>query len=197
MVKRIFDLFFVIPGILILLPLFLLLAVWIKIDSKGPILFKQKRVGRYEKIFNVYKFRSMVTDAEKMGLKITVGHDPRITQSGYYLRKYKLDEFPQLFNVLFGHMSLVGPRPEVPEYVSLYPEVTRKKVLSVRPGITDPASLKYKDENALLENAKDPNYTYIHEIMPKKLKYYSEYVENQHLWLDFKLILTTLFQVFC
>ena len=197
MVKRVFDLLFVIPGILILLPLLVLIAILVKIDSKGPILFRQKRVGRYGSLFEVYKFRTMVIDAEKMGLKITVGHDPRITKIGHFLRKYKLDELPQLFNVLFGEMSLVGPRPEVPDYVSLYPEATRRKILSVRPGITDPASLKYKDENSLLENAKDPNYTYVHEIMPEKLKYYSEYIENQHLWLDFKLIVTTLFRVFC
>lgn len=137
----------------------------------------------------------MVPDAEKHGLKITVGGDPRITGSGRFLRKYKLDELPQLFNVLFGEMSLVGPRPEVREFVDLYPPDVRKKVLSVKPGITDLASLEYKDENDLLKDAENPREVYIQEIMPRKLDYYVQYVDQHTLWLDFKIILRTIVAV--
>ena len=140
----------------------------------------------------MFKFRTMVPDAEKHGIKITVGGDPRITRTGHFLRKYKLDELPQLFNVLFDEMSLVGPRPEVSEYVDLYPTEVRKKVLSVKPGITDLASLEYKDENELLKGAENPREVYIHEIMPRKLDYYMQYVDKHTLWFDFKIILRTI-----
>jgi lipopolysaccharide/colanic/teichoic acid biosynthesis glycosyltransferase len=192
MAKRLFDLFWVIPGLLVLSPFLLLIALWIKLDSPGPVFFRQVRVGQHRKEFKVFKFRTMVPDAEKLGLKITVGGDPRITRFGHFLRKYKLDELPQLLNVLFGEMSLVGPRPEVSEYVDLYPENIRDKVLSVKPGITDLASLEYKDENDLLRDAENPREVYIHEIMPRKLEYYQQYVDENTLWFDFTIILRTI-----
>ncbi len=192
MAKRLFDLFWVIPGLLLLSPVLVTIALWIKSDSSGPVFFRQVRVGQWGEEFKVFKFRTMVPDAEKLGLKITVGGDPRITRFGYFLRKYKLDELPQLFNVLFGEMSLVGPRPEVPEYVDLYPADVRDKVLSVKPGITDLASLEYKDENELLKDAKNPREVYIHEIMPRKLDYYMQYVDQRCLWFDFTIILRTI-----
>ncbi len=172
-----------------------MIAIWIKVDSPGPVFFRQVRVGQRGKEFRVFKFRTMVPDAEKLGLKITVGGDPRITRTGHFLRKYKLDELPQLFNVLFGEMSLVGPRPEVPEYVELYPAEIREKVLSVKPGITDLASLEYKDENDLLKDAENPREIYIHEIMPRKLEYYVQYVDQRTLWFDFNIILRTIVAV--
>ena len=191
MVKRLFDLFLVIPGLLILSPLLVLIAFWIKCDSYGPIFFRQVRVGLNGKHFKIIKFRTMVPEAEHLGLKITVGGDPRITRLGHFLRKYKFDELPQLFNVLMGEMSLVGPRPEVPEYVELYPAEVRKKVLSVKPGITDLASLEYKDENDLLKNAENPREVYIHEIMPHKLTYYLQYVEKHNIMSDLVIIIRT------
>lgn len=196
MAKRFFDLLWVIPGLLVLSPLLLLTALWIKIDSKGPVLFRQIRVGQYGKEFKVLKFRTMIPDAEQHGLKITVGGDPRITRSGHFLRKYKLDELPQLFNVLSGEMSLVGPRPEVPEYVALYAPDVRAKVLSVKPGITDLASLEYKDENELLRNATNPREIYIHEIMPRKIAYYVQYAEKHDVWMDFRIICRTILALF-
>jgi lipopolysaccharide/colanic/teichoic acid biosynthesis glycosyltransferase len=192
MAKRLFDLFWVTFGLLILSPIFVLIAVWIKLDSRGPIFFRQERVGQKGKIFKVLKFRTMVPDAEKLGLKITVGGDSRITRSGHLLRKYKLDELPQLFNVLLGEMSLVGPRPEVPEYVELYPADVREIVLSVKPGITDLASLEYKDENDLLKDVENPREVYIQNILPRKLDYYVRYVEQRSLWFDFNIILRTI-----
>jgi lipopolysaccharide/colanic/teichoic acid biosynthesis glycosyltransferase len=179
-------------GLLILSPIFVLIAVWIKLDSRGPIFFRQERVGQKGKIFKVLKFRTMVPDAEKLGLKITVGGDSRITRSGHLLRKYKLDELPQLFNVLLGEMSLVGPRPEVPEYVELYPADVREIVLSLKPGITDLASLEYKDENDLLKDVENPREVYIQNILPRKLDYYVRYVEQRSLWFDFNIILRTI-----
>ena len=148
-VKRIFDFLVSLIGIIILSPIFVIVSIAIKLDSRGEVLFLQKRVGRYGKEFNIYKFRTMVTNAEKIGKQITVGKDSRITRVGAFLRKFKIDELPQLFNVLKGDMSLVGPRPEVPKYVALYNEEQRH-VLDVRPGITDMASLRYKDENDIL-----------------------------------------------
>lgn len=192
MAKRIFDLFCVIPGLLVLSPLLLLTALWVKLDSRGPVFFKQIRVGQFGKEFKVFKFRTMVPDAEKLGLKITVGGDPRITRSGDFLRKYKLDELPQLINVLFGEMSLVGPRPEVPEYVELYQDDVREKVLSVKPGITDLASLEYKNENDLLKDTENPREVYVQVILPRKLDYYVQYVEQRTLWFDFVIILRTI-----
>jgi lipopolysaccharide/colanic/teichoic acid biosynthesis glycosyltransferase len=154
--KRLFDFLSVTIGLIFLSPLFFLIALAIKWDSKGEVLFKQIRVGQYGKLFHVLKFRTMVTDAEKKGAKITTGGDPRITRIGTFLRKYKLDELPQLINVLKGEMSLVGPRPEVPEYVEFYPENLKQIIFTVPPGITDRASIEYRDENEILANSDDP-----------------------------------------
>jgi lipopolysaccharide/colanic/teichoic acid biosynthesis glycosyltransferase len=194
-IKRVFDFLFALGGLIILFPLFVVIAIWIKVDSRGPIFFKQKRVGRFNKEIEVYKFRSMVTDAESKGLKITVGRDPRITNSGHFIRKYKIDELAQLINVVNGSMSLVGPRPEVEEYMDTYPQNVREKVLSIRPGITDLASIKFKDENNLLQSAECPHETYINDILPIKQKYYLQYVEQQSLWLDIKLIFMTILAI--
>jgi lipopolysaccharide/colanic/teichoic acid biosynthesis glycosyltransferase len=193
--KRSFDLFFSVLGLIILAPVLFIIAIWIICDSKGPVLFKQKRVGQYGKEIAVYKFRSMVTDAESKGLKITVGRDPRITDSGHFIRKYKIDELAQLINVINGTMSLVGPRPEVQEYIDVYPQYIKEKVLSVKPGITDFASIEFKDENSLLEGATDPHQTYINEILPIKQKYYLQYVDQQSIWLDIKLIFQTIIAI--
>jgi len=189
--KRVFDLFFVIPGLLILSPILLVIAVLINRDSGDPILFKQERVGLDGKLFKVLKFRTMVVDAEKQGAKVTTGSDPRITQTGYWLRKYKLDELPQLFNVLKGEMSLVGPRPEVPEYVEFYSDKQKETVLSVLPGITDTASIEFRNENELLTDSDDPVRDYREKVLPIKLAYYEKYVKEHSMWLDFKLIIKT------
>ena len=158
MLKRLFDLVFTIPGIIILSPVLLVLAIWVHFDSNGPIFFRQERVGRYGVPFRIFKFRTMVVDAEKQGKQITVGTDKRVTRSGEVLRHYKLDELPQLFNVILGDMSLVGPRPEVPRYIAEYTEEERQEVLSVRPGITDNASIEFRSENEILGRADDPEY---------------------------------------
>jgi len=196
MIKRLFDFGASLFGVLLLSPIFIFIAFWIKKDSKGPVLFIQERVGLNGKSIGVYKFRTMVMNAESKGLKITVGRDPRITNSGHFLRKYKLDELAQLFNVLEGTMSLVGPRPEVQEYIDVYPEAIRNKVLSIRPGITDFASIEFKDESSILEEAKDPHKTYVEEILPIKQQYYLKYVEEKSLLLDIKLILKTILAIF-
>lgn len=193
--KRIFDLFFALLGVLLLAPLFLFIGIWIKVDSHGPVFFRQERVGRFGKTFRIFKFRTMCLDAEAKGRQITVGADPRITKSGRFLRKTKLDELPQLLNVITGEMSLVGPRPEVPRYVALYPTEVSELVLSVQPGITDYASIEYKDENAILGRAPDPDKAYIEEVMPVKLGYYQRYVAERSLWVDFTLILRTLKEI--
>jgi len=190
--KRLFDLLFTIPGFLLLAPFMLIIAIWIRLDSKGPVFFRQERVGQFGKQFRILKFRTMCIDAEAKGRQITVGNDPRITKSGTFLRKYKLDELPQLLNVIKGEMSLVGPRPEVPRYVAMYPEDTRQIVLSVPPGITDFASIEYKDENDILGAAANPDKAYIEEILPAKLGYYLRYVQTRSLKLDFMLIVKTI-----
>ena len=190
--KRIFDLVFVIPGLLVLLPVFFFIAIWIKIDSSGPVFFRQERVGQSGHLFRIFKFRTMVVNAESLGAKVTIGKDPRITRSGSFLRKYKLDELPQLINVVNGEMSLVGPRPEVPEYVDHWPSTVRDLVLSVPPGITDYASIEFRDENDRLQSALDPVEKYINEIIPIKLVYYLRYVRERSLLLDLKLILRTI-----
>jgi len=190
--KRLFDLIFALAGTILLLPVFVCIAIWIKLDSSGPVFFRQERVGRFGKCFRIFKFRSMCLDAEAKGRQITVGEDPRITRSGSFLRHYKLDELPQLLNVVMGEMSLVGPRPEVSRYVALYPVDVRELVLSVPPGITDYASIEYKDENAILGRAVDPDKAYIEEVLPVKLMYYQRYVAERSLWVDLKLIMKTL-----
>lgn len=188
--KRIFDIVSSGIGLLILSPIFLFLAIWIKIDSKGPIFYKQVRVGKNNKDFKIFKFRSMRMGADKLGLITVGGRDPRVTNSGYYIRKYKLDELPQLINVFIGDMSVVGPRPEVRKYVDLYTK-DQRKVLTVKPGITDIASIKYRNENELLEKADDPDKMYIEVIMPDKLKYNLEYIDKQSFFFDLKLIFWT------
>ena len=188
--KRLFDIIASGCGLLLLSPILLLLAVWVKLDSKGPVFYKQVRVGKGNKDFYLFKFRSMRIGADKKGLITVGGHDPRVTRSGYYIRKYKLDELPQLINVFKGDMSLVGPRPEVRYYVSYWtPE--QMHVLDVRPGITDPASIKFRNENELLEKAEDPEKYYIEVIMQEKIKLYLEYVDHASFWYDIKLIFQT------
>ena len=191
-VKRLLDQFLSVSGLIILSPLFLLISLWIKIDSKGPVFYRQVRVGKNMEPFKIFKFRTMIYDPYDKGLQLTTSDDKRITRSGRFLRKTKLDELPQLINVLIGEMSLVGPRPEVPKYVGYYPEEVRKIILSVPPGITDRASLEFKNENELLNSSNDPEKTYINEILPIKLRYYQEYVKNRSVVLDFKIIFDTL-----
>ena len=182
-------------GLIILSPIFLTLSIWIKLDSEGPVFYKQKRVGKDNVDFLLYKFRSMITDADKKGLLITVGgKDPRVTKSGYFIRKYKLDELPQLINVVWGDMSLVGPRPEVRKYVELYNDEQRK-VLTVKPGITDYASIEYIDENKILGESEDPEKTYIEIIMPEKIRHNMKYINNKSLKEYFKIIFFTFMKI--
>ena len=182
-------------GLIILSPIFLTLSIWIKLDSEGPVFYKQKRVGKDNVDFLLYKFRSMITDADKKGLLITVGgKDPRVTKSGYFIRKYKLDELPQLINVVWGDMSLVGPRPEVRKYVELYNNEQRK-VLTVKPGITDYASIEYIDENKILGESDDPEKTYIEIIMPEKIRHNMKYINNKSLKEYFKIIFFTFMKI--
>lgn len=189
--KRLFDILASGIGILILSPVLLLISIIIKVTSKGTVFFKQKRIGLNKKPFTILKFRTMVVDAESLGKQITVGNDARITGIGKFLRKYKLDELTQLINVIKGDMSLVGPRPEVPKYVDMYNE-QQSKVLSVRPGITDLASLRYRDENQLLGGVDDPESFYINIIMPDKLKLNLEYIEKNNVIVDIKIIINTI-----
>ena len=191
---RFFDFILSLVGLVVLAPIFIVLAIWIKIDSKGPVFYKQVRVGQNSIDFGLFKFRSMVVDADKKGLITVGGRDPRITRSGYFIRKYKLDELPQLINVLVGDMSLVGPRPEVRKYVDLYTD-EQQKVLSVKPGITDYASIEYVDENEILGKSSDPEKTYIEEIMPEKIKYNMKYISNKSLFEYFKIILLTVLKI--
>ena len=188
--KRSFDFLASGLGLIVLSPLFLILAVWIKLDSKGPVFYRQVRVGRHNKDFRIFKFRSMRVGADKGSLVTIGGRDPRVTKSGYWIRKFKLDELPQLINVFIGDMSLVGPRPEVRHYVDYWtPE--QMHVLDVRPGITDPASIKFRNENELMEQAEDPEKYYIEVIMQEKIKLYLEYVEKHNFFYDLGLIFKT------
>jgi len=193
-VIRFFDFILSLVGLVVLAPIFIVLAIWIKIDSTGPVFYKQVRVGQSGIDFGLFKFRSMVVDADKKGLITVGGRDPRITRSGYFIRKYKLDELPQLINVLVGDMSLVGPRPEVRKYVELYTD-EQQKVLSVKPGITDYASIEYMDENEILGKSNDPEKTYIEEIMPEKIKYNMKYIQNKNVSEYFKIIFLTLLKI--
>lgn len=190
MAKRAFDLLLSALGLLLLAPVLLLIALWVKLDSPGPVLFRQERVGRFGRPFFIHKFRTMRVD--NAGLQITVGVDPRITRAGHFLRAAKLDELPQLWDVLRGAMSLVGPRPEVPRYVALYPPKLREIVLSVRPGITDPASLSFRNESELLAAAADPEREYVEVVMPTKLRLAAAYVRRATLRTDLRVILATL-----
>ncbi|MGP8217135.1 MAG: sugar transferase [Bacteroidia bacterium] len=195
MVKRLFDIIAALLGIIILSPFLLVIALLVVFDSRGPILYLQVRIGRDMKEFKLFKFRTMYSDSDKKGL-LTVGmRDNRITRAGYYLRKYKLDELPQLFNVLIGDMSIVGPRPEVPRYVALYND-EQKKALSIRPGITDYASIEYSNENEILAKSPNPEETYINEIMPAKLKLNLRYIDEMGLATDVKIIFSTLAKLF-
>ena len=188
--KRLFDIVASGLGLLVLSPILLIVAIWIKLDSKGPVFYRQVRVGRYNKDFRIFKFRSMRIGSDKGSLVTIGGRDPRVTRSGYFIRKFKIDELPQLINVFIGDMSLVGPRPEVRHYMNYWtPEQMR--ALDVRPGITDPASIRFRNENELLEKADDPEKYYIEVIMQEKLKMYLEYVDNASFWYDIKLIFQT------
>lgn len=190
MLKRCFDLLMSGLGLLVLSPLFVLMALWIKCDSKGPVFYRQVRVGRHGKDFRLFKFRSMRVGSDRKGLITVGGHDPRITRSGYFIRKYKLDELPQLINVFIGDMSLVGPRPEVRKYVDLYtPE--QRHVLDVRPGITDPASIRYRNENELLGAADDPERYYVDVILLDKLRLNLDYVAKHSFGHDLSIIFQT------
>ncbi len=196
MIKRLFDIVFSVLGLIALGVVMGIVALIIKLTDFGPVLYKQVRVGKDRREFNIFKFRSMRVNADKMGAQITVGGDPRITPIGRFLRKAKLDELPQLLNVLAGSMSFVGPRPEVPKYVAMYDD-EQLKVLSVKPGITDIASIKYRDESEILAEAGDDWETvYISKVMPDKLRLNLEYIAKQSLWFDVKLILTTLLRIF-
>ena len=190
MIKRLFDIVASGLGLIVLSPLFLILALWIKLDSKGPVFYRQVRVGYKNKDFRIFKFRSMRMGADKGSLVTLGGHDPRVTRSGYYIRKFKLDELPQLINVFMGDMSLVGPRPEVRHYVDYWTS-EQMHVLDVRPGITDPASIKFRNENELMEKAENPEKYYIEVIMQEKIKLYLEYVQKHGFWYDMGLIFKT------
>ena len=188
MLKRVFDILFSAGTLIVLSPLLLAVALWIKVDSPGPVFFRQVRVGRGGRPFKILKFRSMRVDAAAQGPQLTVGHDARITRAGAWIRKYKIDEFPQFLNVLVGDMSLVGPRPEVPRYVDLYPPDVRDLVLSVRPGITDLASIEYRDESAVLGRSPDPERAYVEQVLPAKLALCQRYVRERSFAGDLAII---------
>lgn len=191
MLKRLFDILFSAFGLIVMSPPLIFSAIAIKLDSEGPVFYRGKRIGRYGKPFRIYKFRTMVVNAEKLGGPSTADDDPRITKIGHLLRKLKLDEVPQLINVLIGEMSFVGPRPEVQHYVDMFTE-EEKAILNVRPGITDWASLWNPDEGAILKGSKDPEKAYMEKIRPKKLKLQLKYVREGSFWIDLKIILLTL-----
>ncbi|WP_335938632.1 sugar transferase [Fusobacterium polymorphum] len=190
MLKRIFDITFSLFGLIILLPFMLIIAILIKLDSKGPVFFKQIRVTKNGREFKIFKYRTMRVGSDKYS-QITVGKDNRITKIGAFLRKYKLDEIPQLINVLIGDMSLVGPRPEVPKYVALYTD-EQKEILKVRAGITDYASIEFSDENDLLASEEDPEKAYIEKVMPKKIELNKKYISEISILTDIKIILLTI-----
>lgn len=191
-VKRVFD--FVVSGlaIIVLLPLFIVVAAAIKLDSPGPVFFRQTRVGRGGDLFRIFKFRSMADDASRTGSALTVRDDPRITRLGAFLRAWKIDELPQLFNVFVGSMSFVGPRPEVPKYMAFYSREQRAIILSMRPGITDYAAVLFRDENKMLDGKSDPVDVYRYRIMPIKFALYDQYSRDIGLWTDLRLILGTI-----
>ncbi|QIM62302.1 glycosyl transferase [Pasteurellaceae bacterium Orientalotternb1] len=194
MLKRLFDIIMSLIGLMALLPILIIIAIWIKLDSTGEIFFRQTRVGLNGELFKIHKFRTMVVNSEQKG-GLTIGNDMRVTNAGKFLRKYKLDELPQLIDVLIGKMSLVGPRPEIPEFMSLYSEEQRHQILSVKPGITDRASIEMVDENELLGKYDDPRQAYIDVIMPIKAKYYIDYANNHSVMGDIKIILITIFKI--
>jgi len=194
MTKRIFDIVFSCLGLILLAPVLVVLAIIIKLDSKGPVLFIQPRVGLNNKDFNIFKFRTMQMESDKKGLLTLGNKDSRITKVGYFLRRYKIDEFPQLLNIVIGDMSFVGPRPELRKYVNYYPQEDLS-VLSVRPGITGLASIEFRNEVELLKAAKDPENYFIESIIPEKLKLNKLYIEKRSFWFDLKLIIITIYRV--
>ncbi len=191
---RLFDFFFSLIGIILFMPFAFIISLFIVAESGLPIIFKQVRVGKSGIDFKLYKFRSMHSDSEKKGLITVGGRDPRITKVGYFLRKFKIDELPQLLNVLLGDMSLVGPRPEVRRYVDYY-NAEQQKVLSVKPGITDYASIIFRDENELLERVEDPHNYYLEEILPRKIELNMNYINNRSLKTYFKIIFLTISKI--
>ena len=193
--KRAIDLMVAIPAAVLLSPLFIVTAVWIKLDSRGPVFFLQERVGQFGRLFRIFKFRTMAVDAEKRGPLITVGADYRITRSGRLLRKYKLDELPQLFNVIKGEMSLVGPRPEVPRYVELYTE-DQRGILALKPGITSPASIAFSGESEILATQADPENFYRTQLMPAKIHEDLSYAKRATIFSDCAMIAKTFFRIF-
>jgi lipopolysaccharide/colanic/teichoic acid biosynthesis glycosyltransferase len=194
--KRAFDLLAAAAGLLLVAPVLFAAAIAVRATSPGPVFFRQERIGRGGRPFFIYKFRTMVSDAPRLGGPITFGNDPRITPVGKFLRKTKLDELPQLFNVLAGHMSLVGPRPEVPRYVEMFRE-DYNVILQVRPGVTDLASIKYRDESAVLGKAADPEQEYIRVVLPEKIRLAKEYVASRSLRLDLMILFGTAFHLAC
>lgn len=189
--KRLFDLLVAGVGLAVLAPVFVVIALAIKADSPGPVFYRQQRIGRGGVPFRIHKFRTMAHDPQERGPQITAGADPRITRVGAFLRRSKLDELAQLIDVVQGTMSLVGPRPEVPRFVALYPVALREKVLSVRPGITDIASIEFRDENELLAHAADPEHEYVHVVMPRKLDLAARYVDQASFATDLRLLVRT------
>jgi lipopolysaccharide/colanic/teichoic acid biosynthesis glycosyltransferase len=194
-VKRLVDFAAAVAGLLVFWPLFAATALAIKLDSPGPVFFKQRRIGRHFKPFRIYKFRTMVVDAPRRGGLLTAGADPRITRVGRFLRKSKIDELPQLFNVLKGEMALVGPRPEVPKYVQFYRK-DYEVILQIKPGITDLASLKYRNEASLLAQAQNPEQEYVGRVLPDKIRMAKEYIQHSSFLFDLKLVFKTIFKLF-
>ena len=195
MIKRIFDIVTSLIALVILLPVFIIISIWILLDSRGGIIYRQLRAGKNNRDFFIFKFRTMRPASDAAGLLTIGGRDPRITHAGYYLRKSKLDELPQLFNIIMGKMSIVGPRPEVRKYVKLYTE-EQMKVFGVRPGLTDYASLEYIDESNILAASDDPEKTYIETIMPAKLDLNLKYIRERSMGRDIKIIFTTIIRIF-
>jgi len=196
MLKRLFDIIFALLGLILVSPLLLLIAIIIKMTAGGPVFYKGQRVGKNGRLFKIWKFRTMIPDAEKQGGSATSANDSRLTKLGKFLKRYKLDELPQLFNILRGEMSFVGPRPEVSFYVNMMAEEERKIILSVRPGMTDLASLWDFREEEVLKGSPDPEKTYMEKIRPTKIKLQLEYVKNRSFWLDLKIILKTILKIF-
>lgn len=195
-VKRAFDIIFSFLGLIISLPILVFVAVWVKLDSRGPVFYRGTRIGRNGKPFRMFKFRTMVVGADKLGGPSTTADDPRLTKVGNFLKKYQLDELPQLIDVLIGNMSLVGPRPEVPFYVDMMTEEEKKFILSVRPGMTDLASLWDFHEGEILKGSPDPERTYQEKIRPEKLKLQMEYVKTRSFLSDLNIIFKTVLKIF-
>ncbi|MET4576320.1 sugar transferase [Ottowia thiooxydans] len=194
--KRALDLGLTLAALPIALPLMALVALWVRLDSPGPALFRQERVGRGGRLFRIHKFRTMRVHQSGSGPQVTAAGDARITRAGYWLRRSKLDELPQLIDVVRGDMSLVGPRPEVPSYMAKYPDQARQRILSIRPGITDRAAIEFRHEEQLLAASDDPETTYVQEVMPIKQRYYLDYVDNHSVAGDLRIIFDTLRKVF-